>query len=150
MLSFSDILNVVLIVKTNKKTKKVAHNFLFSTDETLIFEKIIHYYHLRFQIEFSFRDAKQFFGLEDFMNIKECRVQNFANLSMFMNNVAYLNSKEHNLNTYSVNDLKSMFMSERFLEEVLKIYPKIADEFLIEKAILQISIFSLIHSDSTG
>jgi len=69
---------------------------------------------------------------------------------MFMNNVAYLNSKEHNLNTYSVNDLKSMFMSERFLEEVLKIYPKIADEFLIEKAIRQISAFSLIHSDSTG
>ncbi len=58
------------------------------------------------------------------MNIKECRVQNFANLSMFM--------------------------SERFLEKVLKIYPKIADEFLIEKAILQISTFSLIHSDSTG
>jgi hypothetical protein len=41
-------------------------------------------------------------------------------------------------------------MSERFLEEVLKIYPKIADEFLIEKAILQISTFSLIHSNSTG
>jgi hypothetical protein len=43
-----------------------------------------------------------------------------------------------------------MFMSERFLGEVLKIYPKIADEFLIEKAIRQISAFSLIHSDSTG
>jgi putative transposase len=30
------------------------------------YEKIIEYYSLRFQIEFNFRDSKQFFGLECF------------------------------------------------------------------------------------
>ena len=32
-------------------------------------ETLIDYYALRFQIEFNFRDAKQFWGLEDFMNV---------------------------------------------------------------------------------
>jgi putative transposase len=29
----------------------------------------VDYYSLRFQIEFNFRDAKQYWGLEDFMNM---------------------------------------------------------------------------------
>jgi putative transposase len=39
---------------------------------------------LRFQIEFNFRDAKQFCGLEDFMNVKETQFGNAANFSLFM------------------------------------------------------------------
>jgi putative transposase len=31
--------------------------------------QIVDYYSLRFQIEFNFRDAKQHWGLEDFMNV---------------------------------------------------------------------------------
>ena len=42
---------------------------------------IIDYYTLRFQIEFNFRDAKQDWGLEDFMNVKETPVTNAANLT---------------------------------------------------------------------
>ena len=37
-------------------------------------ETLIEYYSLRFQIEFDFRDAKQYWGLEDFMNVKETQV----------------------------------------------------------------------------
>ena len=44
---------------------------------------------LRFQIEFNFRDAKQYWGLEDFMNVTPTGVTNAANLSLFMVNVAY-------------------------------------------------------------
>jgi len=36
---------------------------------------------LRFQIEFNFRDAKQFWGLEDFMNIKERQLTNACGTS---------------------------------------------------------------------
>jgi len=38
---------------------------LFSDDLTLASETLIDYYSLRFQIEFNFRDAKQYWGLED-------------------------------------------------------------------------------------
>jgi hypothetical protein len=40
-------------------------------------------------IEFNFRDAKQYWGLEDFMNVTPTGVTNAANLSLFMVNVAY-------------------------------------------------------------
>ncbi len=59
-----DLLNVVK--KTNLKTGKSKHVILFSSD--LEHEKLVEYYQLRSQIEFNFRDAKQYWGLEGFMN----------------------------------------------------------------------------------
>jgi putative transposase len=45
----------------------------------LSYEKIIDYYKLRFQIEFNLCDAKQFWGLEDFMSLSQTAVINAAN-----------------------------------------------------------------------
>ncbi len=72
--NFPELLNVVVIVKTDMKTGRTAKVLLFSDDLALASETLIHYYSLRFQIEFNFRDAKQYWGLEDFMNIKEAQV----------------------------------------------------------------------------
>ena len=80
--SFGRALNVVVIVKTDLKKRKVGYVILFSSDEELGWEKLIEYYSLRFQIEFNFRDAKQHFGLEDFMNTTERGVENAVNLSL--------------------------------------------------------------------
>jgi hypothetical protein len=77
-------LNVVIIVRTNLATSHRSHAVLFSTDLDLSYDKIIDYYSLRFQIEFNFRDAKQFWGLEDFMNVSKNAVTNAANLAFFM------------------------------------------------------------------
>lgn len=81
---FAQMLNVVIIVKTNMTTNKRSHVILFSSDLSLPFEKLIDYYSLRFQIEFNFRDAKQFWGLEDFMNVKKLQVSTAVNLAFFM------------------------------------------------------------------
>lgn len=59
---FAQPLNVVILVKTNLKTNARSHIILFYSDLTLSDEKIVDYYKLRFQIEFNFRDAKQFWG----------------------------------------------------------------------------------------
>ena len=72
--NFPELLNVVVIVKTNLKTGRTAKVLLFSDDLALASETLIEYYSLRFQIEFDFRDAKQYWGLEDFMNVKETQV----------------------------------------------------------------------------
>ena len=61
---------------------------LFSSDLELAQDTLIDYYSLRFQIEFNFRDAKQFWGLEDFMNVSPTAVTNAANLSLFMVDVS--------------------------------------------------------------
>lgn len=60
--SFARKLNVVTIVKTNLKTGARTHVILFSSDLDLDYAKLIDYYKLRFQIEFNFRDAKQYSG----------------------------------------------------------------------------------------
>jgi putative transposase len=43
----------------------------------------------QYTIELNFRDAKQHWGLEDFMYITPTGVTNAANLSLFMVNVSY-------------------------------------------------------------
>lgn len=81
---FTDQLNIVVIRKTKLEVWEASTYHTFLTDLKLSYEKIIDYYCLRFQIEFNFRDAKQFWGLEDFMNVKQKRIHNFTNLSMLM------------------------------------------------------------------
>ncbi|MHB8777322.1 MAG: transposase [Anaerolineales bacterium] len=80
---FAFPINVVVILKTNLSTHKQAHIILFSTDLNLPYEKLFDFYTLRFQIEFNFRDAKQYWGLDDFMNVKEEAVANAAK-SLFL------------------------------------------------------------------
>ena len=86
--SLAGTLNVVIIVKYNLQTQKRAHIVLLSSDLDLAAEVIIRYYSLRFQIEFNFRDAKQFWGMEDFMTVKESAVINAVSLSLLMVSVS--------------------------------------------------------------
>lgn len=58
-----DIRLVYVLNLRNKK--KPGYALLFSTDTELDAETIYRYYKARFQIEFLFRDAKQFTGLND-------------------------------------------------------------------------------------
>ena len=44
---------------------KTSYALLYSTDTELDAMKVVKYYKARFQIEFFFRDAKQFTGLTD-------------------------------------------------------------------------------------
>ena len=75
---FAQPLNVVIIAKTNLRTQARAHVVLFSSDLALAYAPLVEYYGLRFQIEFNFRDAKQYWGLEDFMNVTPTGVTNAA------------------------------------------------------------------------
>jgi hypothetical protein len=86
---FTQPLHVVLLVKTHLRTQGWAHAILFSSDLTLGWEPLVDSYRLRFQIEFNFRDAKPYWGLEDFMHMSARAVTNAANLSLFMVKVAY-------------------------------------------------------------
>jgi putative transposase len=112
---FSQQLNIVIIVKENLKTKARDFVILFSSDLDLDYRKLIDYYKLRFQIEFNFRDAKQHWGLEDFMNIKETPVKNAVNLAFFMVNVSHIlinNIRPQNAE-FSVQDLKAHFRGSK-------------------------------------
>jgi hypothetical protein len=60
---FKRNLRIVYLVK--QVGDKVQTALLFSTDLKLAAEEILRFYKARFQIEFLFRDAKQFLGLND-------------------------------------------------------------------------------------
>jgi putative transposase len=144
-LAFS--INVVVILKTNLSTHKQAHVILFSTDLKLPYEKLLDYYTLRFQIEFNFRDAKQYWGLDDFMNVKEQAVTNAANLSFFMVNfssVLLRRYREHNPE-FSVLDLKSHYRGCRYASETIKLLPQKPEGILLAEIFEQIARLGMVH-----
>jgi len=144
---FTFALNVVIIVKTNLETKAHAHVILFSTDLELVYDKIIKFYSLRFKIEFNFRDSKQYWGLEDFMNVKETAVTNAANLSFFMDNFSYALLQPFQLQQpdYSILDLKSHYRGCRYATETIKMLPQKPDPILLAHIFLQIARLGAIH-----
>ncbi len=144
---FAFALNVVILLKTNLDTQAQAHVILFTTDLELAYPKIIQFYSLRFQIEFNFRDAKQSWGLEDFMNVKETAVTNAANLSLFMVNFseALLQPFRQTQPEYSVLDLKSHYRGYRYASETIKMLPQKPDAILLADIFEQIARLGAIH-----
>jgi putative transposase len=146
---FPDQLNVVILVKTNQRTGAQAHVILFSSDLELGYETLIEYYRLRFQIEFNFRDAKQYWGLEDFMVVEPTPVYNSANLAMLMINLSQILMRpvrEH-CPGFSVNDLKAHFRGRKYVLEVLKLLPKMPEANIIDQALEQAANLGRINQE---
>jgi putative transposase len=146
---FSQQLNIVIIVKENIKTKARDFVILFSSDLDLEYRKLIDYYKLRFQIEFNFRDAKQYWGLEDFMNIKEIPLTNAVNLAFFMVNLSniLINYVRPQNEEFSVLDIKTHFRGIKYVDEVLKLLPKKLDPILIQQIFKEITSIGKINTD---
>ena len=144
---FAQPLNVVVITKTNLKTGAFANVNLFSSDLDLSWEKIIDYYSLRFQIEFNFRDAKQYWGLEDFMNTKEVPLTNALNLSLFMVNVSQVLLREFRRTNpdSGVLDLKAYFRAAKYFEETLKLLPEKPEPILLDQIFAHVASLGCIH-----
>ena len=128
-------LNVVVVVKTHLITGRRGQVVLFSTDLDLMAAQIVDYYSLRFQIEFNFRDAKQHWGLEDFMNVSPQAVTNAVNLAFLMVNLSHAMLKPYRQHDpeFSVLDLKARFRAHRYLTETIKMLPHPPDQHLISR-----------------
>ncbi len=147
---FPDKLNIVIVRKTNLENGKWAHVVLFSSDLALAADKLVDYYRLRFQIEFNFRAAKQFWGLEDFMNVKQRPVYNFANLSMFMVAISQhlIQQRRSNIPDFGINDLKAEFRGRKYVFELLKLLPETPNELLIDDFFAEIGTLGRINAPS--
>jgi len=145
---FQQPLNVVIIAKTNLRTQARAHVVLFSSDLDLPYALLVDYYRLRFQLEFNFRDAKQYWGLEDFMNVTSTGVTNAANLALFMVNVAYrLRADGHPRDPdYSVLDLKADCRASKYVEETIKMLPEKPEPVLLRQILHKVASLGRIHA----
>jgi putative transposase len=146
--TFAQVLNVVCLVKTNLKTQAHAHVLLFSSDLALPFDKLIDDYCLRFQLEFNFRDAKQYWGLEDFMTTHPTRVTNAANLSLFMVNLVERVLRDLRLlqPQISVLDLKAQCRGTKYVEETIKLLPEKPDAGVLERIVTRVVGIGRIHA----
>jgi putative transposase len=146
--SIAQPLNVVVILKTNLKTQAQAHVILFSSDLLLPWDKLIDYYCLRFQLEFNFRDAKQYWGLEDFMTTSPTGVSNAANLSLFMVNLVecLLQDVRQHQGACSVLDLKAHCRGAKYVEETIKLLPETPEPILLERIFAKIVGIGRIHA----
>lgn len=125
---------VVLVQETEDNKKKYA--LLFSTDTDLRAQTIVRYYKARFQIEFLFRDAKQFTGLCDCQARDKHRLDFHFNASLTTLNLAKL---EH-MQTYSDSDatpfsmasIKACYFNDYFLQHIFSMFD--LDPNLIKKS----------------
>lgn len=147
---FAHRLNVVVIVKTHLESERVGHVVLFSSDLFLKAETLIDYYALRFQIEFTFREAKQHFGLEDFMGITKTSVGNAMGLSFFMVNLSHylLGSLRPHLEGAGITDLKSWYRGRHYAFALLKLLPQKPEAIICDHLLDQICRLGLIHPPS--
>lgn len=99
---------LVIWIMPDKKRK-----LFFSTDTTLSGEEVLDFYRTRFQIEFCFRDAKQFCGLTDSQARDTNKLDCAFNASFASLNVAKVMMKERQME-YSMSNFK-LLMTNTFL-----------------------------------
>jgi len=98
-------------------------------------------------IEFNFRDAKQFWGLEDFMNVDQTAVTNAANLALFMVNLSQVLKRnfQHTDPDFGVLNLKSYYRGLRYATEWLKMLPQKPDDIFVAQLFSNIATLGSIH-----
>ena len=142
-------LNIIVMVHPHQITKKVSRNVLFTNDLSLEALKVINYYSLRFQIEFDFRDAKQFYGLADFKNYKQTQVTNAVNIAFTMTVIGKLVLEKYKIKLHCPNmgiiDLKTVFRTQKCAEILLNNINSDPDEFLSSPKFLKIARLEAIH-----
>lgn len=99
-----------------KPTKR--YTILFSTDLELDGLTIYKYYKARFQIEFLFRDAKQFTGLTHCQARSEDKLYFHTNLALTavgVAKVAHYFDQDDPKSGYSISDIKTLYFNELML-----------------------------------
>ena len=109
---------VVYAVSLKRKVRVVrvpfgkTHKLYFSTDTEMDAATIVRYYRLRFQIEFIYRDAKQFAGLENCQARSENKLDFHLNLALTATNVAkavhWMSIPKEVRGSFSMADIKTM------------------------------------------
>ena len=109
---------VVLLHKVHKG--KVQQALLFSTDTEIDPMKLVQYYKARFQIEFFFRDAKQFVGLTDCQARNREAIEFHLNASCSALNAMKLEDrKKKDVNTPTVISISSI-KREKYNQHLLQ------------------------------
>lgn len=110
----------VVVVRDIRDPEKPREALLFSTDLHLEAEAIYRRYKARFQIEFIFRDAKQFTGFTDCQARDADRLRFHFNASMATLNIARIEQLQAHASTEpmvnSIASVKAAYFNEHYLQ----------------------------------
>jgi Transposase DDE domain len=112
--------NLHLVLVRHQPTGRYA--LLFSTDVTLAAQTIYRYYKARFQIEFLFRDAKQFTGLSDCQARSAHKLRFHFNASLCAVSFAKLEARQLSDKRgvpFSMASLKRRCFNQHLLDRIL-------------------------------
>ncbi len=139
---------VVIIVKTTLPTQAHAHVILFRRALTRAAASLVDSSRLRCHIALNFRDAKQSWGLEDFMNVTPPGVTHAAHLSLFMVHVAYrlCTDVRQRAPASSVLDLQADGRGDKDVEETIQRLPEKPAPILFAKILNQVAGLGRIHA----
>lgn len=98
-----------------------SRRLYFSTDENMSGRDVMEYYCTRFQIEFCFRDAKQFVGLTDCQARSENKLDFAFNASFTAVNIAKIMCKELGL---SIGRLKAQMVNAYYAQRIIDVFEK--------------------------
>jgi len=117
--SFKRTLRVVVVLD-RRTPDKPRYALLFSTDLELDAVTLFYMYKARFQIEFIFRDAKQFTGLTQAQTRDPQRLHFHFNASLTTLNIAKIEQRQAQPDdqpmVYSIASVKACYFNELFLQ----------------------------------
>lgn len=113
----------VVVVVNHKDQKRPRVALLFSTDTELSAASIFRFYKARFQLEFLFRDAKQFTGLAQCQARDEKALDFHFNAALASVNLAKVAAlRRHDSDealVFSLSSWKQRYFNEQFLEVII-------------------------------
>lgn len=135
-ISLRRMIRIVYLQDYDKNGFGSTHTIFYSTDLNLSPEKILEYYRQRYQIEFLFRDAKHFAGLENCQARDENKIHFHVNASLTSVSLAkalhYLNIPKEERSSFSIADVKVLYFNQ-FITDF--IFSKLAVDMTCEKNI---------------
>jgi hypothetical protein len=108
-----------------KDGKEITRKLYFSTDLKQSGEKIVQYYRSRFQIEFLYRDAKQFTGLNSCQARSQNKLDFHFNAALTAINLAkqdWLLNKTNTHKPFSMADYKTLYNNTLMLERFMCVF----------------------------
>ena len=113
----------------------------FSTDRTQSAVDILEYYRTRFQLEFVFRDSKQYAGITNCQSTDFRKMAFHFNASLAAINLAKAACKRMGI-SYSISSCKSMIHNAYMLERFICVFGIQPDTTLIDKIFKELILFT--------
>ena len=118
--------DINLVIVYPYKKGNWSHKLYFCTDLQLSGQLVLEYYQTRFQIEFTYRDGKQFTGLNDCQARSQNKLHFQFNASLTAVNLAkithWLSIPKHQRKAFSMSDVKTMYHNQLLLNRFFTVF----------------------------